>query len=437
MNRANLFIPLEIKRLRSGEVINFNIYVRSENAGGTNKYLLFCRRGEMFNPGSLFKIKLDDIYFVYYQRFEKDQVEEYLARTGKFTNAKGTQQADQNNCRQVAEPKQRLVKSGVITNEFYFPLAVKNLQPGIEVNFDVFLRMSVIGKDNFEYNLFLPKGEICRFALLNELHEKGMKIVYINKRDESNVFRYLYHNLSLQLKNDKLMPVKKAELIYDAALLWTRRFYYLKYNRTQEELETGFKLINYLLNTFNQDRHYHQWLPKIRGYDGNLYVHCLNTCLLGLAFAKYLRWTDDKIIEFGQGILLHDLGMVEVPPAVLNKPVRLSESEMGLVKRHPADSHRILKKIEFLSKNSALMVLQHHETGDGSGYPMGLRLPLINHWARVLRIIDSYEALTSRRSWRDKFDSLKALKVMRQEWLNSGIFDINYLVEFVKFLSAK
>jgi len=435
MNRDSFFVPLEIKKLRSGEVVNFNIYLKSA-ISAERKYVLFCRRGEVFNPGSFIRIKLNDIYYVYYQQFEKDQVDKYLSGTVRLANNRINRVSVPSNL-SPASPPGRLANNGTGANEFYFPLAVKNLQPGIEVNFDVFLKVSAIGNDDFGYTTFVPKGEVCKLASLNGLHDKGTANVYFNKRDETNVFNYLYHNLRLKLQDDKLPPAKKAELVYDTALLWTRRFYHLKFNRTPEELETGFKLINYLLNTFHQDRHYHQWLPKIRGYDGNLHVHSLNTCLLGLAFAKHLKWPNDKIMEFGQGTLLHDIGMVEVPPAVLNKPVRLSESEMGLVKKHPAESHRILKKIQFLHKNSMLMVLQHHETGDGSGYPMGLRLPLINHWARVLRIVDSYEALTSRRSWRDKLDSMKALKVMRQEWLNSGVFDINYLVEFVKFLSGK
>jgi HD-GYP domain-containing protein (c-di-GMP phosphodiesterase class II) len=84
-----------------------------------------------------------------------------------------------------------------------------------------------------------------------------------------------------------------------------------------------------------------------------------------------------------------------------------------------------------------VMIFQHHEFGDGSGYLQGLKLPMIHQWARILRIIDSYEAMTSNRSWREKYDPLGALQEMRQEWSNKGIFDTNYLVAFIKFLSPK
>jgi HD-GYP domain-containing protein (c-di-GMP phosphodiesterase class II) len=82
------------------------------------------------------------------------------------------------------------------------------------------------------------------------------------------------------------------------------------------------------------------------------------------------------------------------------------------------------------------MVLQHHEYGDGSGYPEGLKLAAIHPWARVLRILDSYEALTARRRWRQEHNPSQALWIMRQEWENSVVFDPHYLARFIKFLAT-
>jgi HD-GYP domain-containing protein (c-di-GMP phosphodiesterase class II) len=159
--------------------------------------------------------------------------------------------------------------------------------------------------------------------------------------------------------------------------------------------------------------------------------------MLGLAFTKYLNWPDEEIVEFARGALLHDLGMAEIPPTLLNKPGRLSVPEMELVKKHPQDSYLIIEEISSLSLNSMVMILQHHELGDGSGYIQGLKLPMISPWARILRIIDSYEAMTSNRSWREKFNPLDALQEIRKEWSVKGTFDTNYLIDFIKFLSGK
>jgi HD-GYP domain-containing protein (c-di-GMP phosphodiesterase class II) len=201
-------------------------------------------------------------------------------------------------------------------------------------------------------------------------------------------------------------------------------------------MQAGFKLIDYLLNMLHQDRDYRQWLPGLRRSGEKLEAHALNTAILGLAFTKYLGWPEEEIIEFAQGALLHDLGMVEVPSILINKKGRLSKSERELIKKHPQEGCLIIKEIAPLGLNPMVMIIQHHEYGDGSGYPQGLKLPAIHHWARILRIIDSYEAMTSNRSWREKFDPVDALKEIRQEWSKKGTFDTNYLVEFIKFLAG-
>jgi HD-GYP domain-containing protein (c-di-GMP phosphodiesterase class II) len=316
-------------------------------------------------------------------------------------------------------------------------MPVKNLQLGMRVDFDVFKKYKNIGKMDYSYNILISEGEVWELALIEDLKEKNINYVYFREQDEIKVLNYLYYNIDLILKSIRLKPAKKAEQIYNIALIWTRRFYYGKHIRTPAEMEEGFKLIGYLLEILNQDKHHRQWLPEVRRYGDKLHAHGLNTSLLGLAFTKYLGWPDEEILEFAQGTLLHDLGMIEIPQSILNKPGRLSDVEMQLIKKHPQDSCLIIKEIAPLSLNSMMMIFQHHELGDGSGYTQGLKLPLISPWARILRIIDSYEAMISNRSWRERFDSLDALQEMSKEWSNRGIFDTDYLIDFIKFLSGK
>ena len=427
MNRGKNFLSLNPDKLRSGEVVNFNIYVKEDNLGPTTpEYGLFCRRGEIFNPGLLAQIKFDTTQCIYYHRRDKDNVEYYL-------NPDFTLVGDIRFLKQ----EKRLGVTLIHKKEVYIPMPVKNLQLGMKVNFDVFKKTKSIKKLDYDYTIFISKENICKPALIDDLNQKGIKYIYFREQDEAEVLQYLYHHLGLIVKDNKLPPSKKAELIYNVTLLWTRRFYYEKHIRTPEEMVAGFKLINYLLNMLHQDEHYRQWVPRLRRHGEKLHAHCLNTCILGLAFTKYLGWPDDEIVEFAQGSLLHDIGMIEIPQTLLNKPGRLSKVEMELIKKHPQDSYFIIKEISSLSLNSMVMIFQHHELGDGSWYLQGLKLPQINQWARILRIIDSYEAMTSNRSWREKFGPIDALQEIRKEWSDRGTFDTNYLVEFIKYLSGK
>jgi len=422
-----MYLPLNPNKLRSGDVVNFNVYVKEDNPGPEKpEYSLFCRRGEVFNPGHLTRIKLNHIDSVYYHRRDKDHVEYYLDPDLTLVGDL-----------QFLKQKKRLGATLIKKEDVYIPIPVNNLQLGMRVDFDVFKKYKNIGKMDYSYNIFIPAGEIWELALIEDLREKNINYVYFRERDETEVLNYLYYNIDLILKSQRLTPVKKAELIYNIALLWTRRFYYGKHLRTPEEMAEGFKLIGYLLDTLNQDKYHRQWLQEIRRYGDKLHAHSLNACILGLAFTKYLGWPDEEIVEFAQGALLHDLGMIEIPQTILNKPGRLSDVEMQLIKKHPQNSCLIIKEIAPLSLNSMVMIFQHHELGDGSGYTQGLKLPLISPWARILRIIDSYEAMISNRSWRERFDSVDALQEMSKEWSNRGVFDTDYLIDFIKFLSGK
>ncbi|MFZ5451140.1 MAG: HD-GYP domain-containing protein [Thermodesulfobacteriota bacterium] len=426
MNSGKIYFSLNPDKLRLGEQINFDIYVKSDNPGANQpEYSLFCRRGQTFNPGLYAKIKFHYTHCVYYHHRDKDNVEYYLdPNLTLVTNA------------QFIRTPKRMGVTLINKKQIYLPMPIKNLLPGEKVNFDVFNKIKCIQKMDYNYHIFISKGDICQPTLIDDFKERGINYVYFREQDGAEVLQYLYHNLSLLLKDQKMPPAKKAEMVYDTAFIWTRRFYYEKQNRSPAEIKAGFKLIACLLKILSQDEQHLQWLLKLRRNGEKLYAHSLNTSILGIAFTKYLGWPDNEIMEFAQGALLHDIGMVEVPQKLLNKPGRLSQIEMDLIKQHPHDSYRIIKEILPLSVNPMVMILQHHECGDGSGYMQGLRLASINHYARILRIIDSYEAMISNRSWREKYDSLDALQEIRKDWSDRGIFDTNYLIEFIKFLSG-
>ena len=93
----------------------------------------------------------------------------------------------------------------------------------------------------------------------------------------------------------------------------------------------------------------------------------------------------------------------------------------------------MLKTLAPMSREALLLVLQHHENGDGSGYPEGLTLVKIHTLAKLMRIVDSFETLISSR-YQPKVSPPEALWIMRQDWQQSGIYDVGLLAEFIKFM---
>jgi response regulator RpfG family c-di-GMP phosphodiesterase len=99
------------------------------------------------------------------------------------------------------------------------------------------------------------------------------------------------------------------------------------------------------------------------------------------------------------GALLHDIGKIGVPDAVLRKPAKLNEEEWDKMKLHPLHGQQILRNIKFL-EGAAKVVCQHHEQWDGSGYPYGLRGEYIDIGARIFSVVDAFDAMVSDRVYR-------------------------------------
>ncbi|HEX3230787.1 MAG TPA: HD domain-containing phosphohydrolase, partial [Pyrinomonadaceae bacterium] len=101
-----------------------------------------------------------------------------------------------------------------------------------------------------------------------------------------------------------------------------------------------------------------------------------------------------KALEFGS--LLHDIGKIGVPDAILRKPAKLTEEEWERMREHPLHGQQILRNIAFL-EGAARVVAQHHEKWDGSGYPLGLKAKEIDICARIFAVADAFDAITSDR----------------------------------------
>jgi putative two-component system response regulator len=104
-----------------------------------------------------------------------------------------------------------------------------------------------------------------------------------------------------------------------------------------------------------------------------------------------------KALEFGS--LLHDIGKIGVPDAILRKPAKLTEEEWERMREHPVHGQQILRGIKFL-EGAAKVVAQHHEKWDGSGYPLGLKAEDIDVCARIFSVADAFDAITSDRVYR-------------------------------------
>jgi putative nucleotidyltransferase with HDIG domain len=133
--------------------------------------------------------------------------------------------------------------------------------------------------------------------------------------------------------------------------------------------------------------------------DQETHGHSERVVNFSLRLGRELGLDEEQMRSLEFGSLLHDIGKIGVPDAILRKPARLNESEWVKMREHPLHGQKILRGIEFL-EGAARVVAQHHERWDGSGYPLGLKGEEIDLNARIFAVADAFDAMTSDRVYR-------------------------------------
>ena len=155
-------------------------------------------------------------------------------------------------------------------------------------------------------------------------------------------------------------------------------------------------------------------LSDLAAADAYTHQHSIDVCALGIRLAHDLfsreGWLDDRqrrrmdgvdrrLHQLGIGLLLHDVGKIAVPGAILNKPGPLTPDEIAVMREHPEIGAQMLAH-EVFSPVSRAIVREHHERWDGLGYPMGLSGSRIHQLARIAAVADVFDAVTSERPYR-------------------------------------
>lgn len=146
--------------------------------------------------------------------------------------------------------------------------------------------------------------------------------------------------------------------------------------------------------------------------------HSENVARYAVLIAKRLNFSKEACEAIYIGGLLHDIGKIGITERILTKPTRLTEKEFQHIKQHPIIGHNTLKKVASIAEMGVLdMVLYHHEHFDGSGYPNGLKgndIPIV---ARIMCVADSFDAMTTNRSYKKAMSLNQALNEIK---INSG-----------------
>ena len=155
-------------------------------------------------------------------------------------------------------------------------------------------------------------------------------------------------------------------------------------------------------------------LAQIKGYDEYTYAHSVNVGILITSLVHSMGYSEELLLEAGIGGLLHDIGKMRVPEHILNKPGKYTTEEFSIMKRHPENGINILKNSHSISDFSKIVVIEHHERYNGSGYPKGINGKELHEIGLIAAVADVYDAMTTDRIYRPAWTPQRTLAMIFQ-----------------------
>ena len=197
----------------------------------------------------------------------------------------------------------------------------------------------------------------------------------------------------------------------------------------------------WMQSTFNHivdDESFIYGLTNIKNYDEYTLNHSINVCILAIALGRRLGLSREELVELGVSAFLHDLGKLDVPKEILEKPSGLSEEEWALVESHVhcgAEKLIQLKSARRIPLRAVQVALEHHLKADMSGYPQYFRKKTTNLFSKIVKVVDYFDAITTRRVYRATVLTREdALRVMQEK--SGEEFDSIILKVFISMIGA-
>lgn len=200
------------------------------------------------------------------------------------------------------------------------------------------------------------------------------------------------------------------------------------------DTETAKAVVHELVETITEDANTALWLTSLKNVHEYTAQHCINVSVLAIVFGKHLGFTQDQLKLIGLGALLHDVGKMNTPPEVLNKPGKLTAEEFEVIKRHPVDGYETMLATGNVPDQSLQIIKYHHERLSGRGYPDGLKGDQISTAVLMVAIADVYDAMTSERVYHEGLPAHDALKALYQ--VAPGEFGKKLMEEFIRCIGV-
>lgn len=201
-----------------------------------------------------------------------------------------------------------------------------------------------------------------------------------------------------------------ARKIYNNTRSYVLKTYQAVREQRDVDVNSARKIVTDLADNITINPHAMMWLTYLKERHEYTLTHSINVCILALTFGRHMKLHRSELELLGLGAILHDIGKLRIPSAILDKPGKLTAEEYAIMKTHPQEGYNILKIDKTLPMESLEIVLHHHERVNGRGYPGNFKSDEITQITKMASIVDVYDAITSDRCYHDGISPYQALQ---------------------------
>jgi len=298
------------------------------------------------------------------------------------------------------------------------------LTEGEQLNFQLYIpneTKSVMG-------LFLQSDTVIDGN--SKVHLREIEKLYINEKDALHYEAYVQQHIQTIALSEDIPLDDKALIVYEKASSVIDEMF-----RNPESLEMAKNIkpvVDSFVSIILHDAKAVESLLKITAHDYYTHTHSINVSVYTLSLGSFLGIEGEDLKALGMAAVLHDIGKSKVDYNIINKNGKLAEVEFNEMKTHPSEGHTIALKLGINDERILSGIRHHHEKIDGGGYPDKVKEDKISQFARIIGVCDVFDALSTKRSYKDPMTSFESLRLMKQEM--QGHLDMSIVDAFINML---
>ncbi|MFN8845606.1 MAG: HD-GYP domain-containing protein [Bdellovibrionales bacterium] len=286
----------------------------------------------------------------------------------------------------------------------YFRIRLSTLRPEKVTTFNIYILIDQ------KFYLYLKEGAQLSDGKIENLHVKDNGGSFFVKVSDKETYRSWVKE---EINSDLVAPHQKAKILRESSLAMMEDLFEVPdVNRALDEAKP---IVTDFINFMEAHPESMHFMLSLSGHDFYTYNHSLDVSIYALGLGAVLGYDKNTLQELGIGSLFHDVGKRNVSLDILCKKGPLDEAEWAQMKMHAAYGLQILNNHPDISDAVKAAAFEHHESFEGNGYPQQLRGQEIHPFARIVALTDTYDAMTTQRSYNKPMSPLDALTMMKEK----------------------